>query len=122
MKSDSHALIACLVGKTPTWLAYKVNEQGTAVSISCEMEKFLEQMEVTFLLCLPSPDALGAAAQQVPIGSSSGESKKKADDLKEELEKICEARDGLRKALFTQDELEKLFEKFSAGPAALGSA
>eukprot|EP00435_Cladocopium_sp_Y103_P065614 s107_g27.t1 len=108
MQSDSHAFIASLTDMNLPWLARKANEQGTAVSITCDMDKFLDQMEVVFLLCLPSPGALSQVVYDVQIGPSSAESKQKADDLKEELQKICCARDGLCKALFSDEELKNL--------------
>lgn len=107
MTEDSHALIDSFTNMNLPWLDTAANEKGSHVNISCDsMNKFLNRMEVVFLCCLPND--LGQVVSDVQIGPSSPKSKEKADDLKEELQKICRARDGLRKALFSDEELEKL--------------
>eukprot|EP00438_Fugacium_kawagutii_P024182 Skav230783 [mRNA] locus=scaffold1473:239139:241498:- [translate_table: standard] len=104
--SDTFDFITELIAPTSQWVGYKVNEEGTAVSITCEIERFVDRMEVIFVRCLPSPHDLSQAALGVKVGASDPESLHKASALKEELQKICDARDGLSKALFTEEELK----------------
>ena len=115
IRSDSHSLIASLVDVKCSWLEFTVIEQGTAVEIACDEQAFLRRISVVFLCGLPSPSDLQKAAVEVRLGDSSAskEFSQKADDLKEEIQKICSARDGLSNALFTKEEL-KLFEAAEA--------
>lgn len=113
---DSYSLIASLVCvKGSPWLEFTVNEPGTAVKIGCDLKTFLQRISVVFLCGLPSPSDLQNAAVEVKLDDSraSKEFSQKADDLKEELQKICSARDGLSNALFTKEEL-KQFEAAEA--------
>ena len=106
---DSHSLIAFLVDVKCPWLEFTVNEPGTAVKIACDPKTFLERIKVVFICSLPSPVDLQNAAVEVKLADSSvsKEFSQKANDLKEELQKICSARDGLSNALFTKEELEQ---------------
>ena len=109
IRSDSHSLIASLVDVKCPWLEFTVIEQGTAVEIACDEQAFLRRISVVFLCGLPSPSDLQKAAVEVRLGDSSAskEFSQKADDLKEEIQKICSAPDGLRNALFAEEELEQ---------------
>ena len=90
-------------------MKFNVNAPGTAVKIACDPKTFLEHIPVLFLRGLPRW-RLQKAAEEVELSdnSASKEFSQKAADLKEELQKICSARDGLSNALsFTKEEREQ---------------
>ena len=110
IRQRSRSLIANLVDVRYPWLMkFNVNAPGTAVKIACDPKTFLEHIPVLFLCGLPRW-RLQKAAEEVELSDNSASKlfSQKADDLKEELQKICSARDGLSNALsFTKEELEQ---------------
>lgn len=106
VRKDLKTLISGLAAIDSPWL-HPSFQQGSLVKIVVDTGKFLDRVKTAFLRNLPSPDDLKAAANEVEIGVSSQESLEKAQELKDELEKICRARDGLRSALFNEEELHQ---------------
>ena len=105
VRNDLKTLISGLAAIDSPWLHPSFPQGGVKVAV--DAEKFLDRVKAAFLRNLPSPDELKAAAKEVEIGVSSADSLEKARELKDELEKICRARDGLRSALFNEEELRQ---------------
>ncbi|CAK9027345.1 Hypothetical protein (Fragment) [Durusdinium trenchii] len=110
-----------LMKKKAVWLASRFTDVDspwlhcTATSIACpdeRMKEFIERAEAMFLRLLPTPSQLKKLPDNLDVGVATEEFQKKADSLKDELKKIKLARDGIKRALFTEEEFGQFVSSF----------
>ena len=74
--------------------------------MSCDASGFADVAETMFAMTIPGASKLQALHQGATVGAECDEARAKARALKDELKQMCLARDGIKRALFTEEEFQ----------------
>mmetsp|Transcript_15492 Transcript_15492/g.54293 ORF Transcript_15492/g.54293 Transcript_15492/m.54293 type:complete len:188 (+) Transcript_15492:329-892(+) len=113
LRQDVEALAERLVEIDSPWLETKPHltksaegEASSKVDVSCNIQGFLDALVSQVLRKIPSPNKLGSLADGVTVGTEKQVVVRKCKELKEELKRIQDARDGICRAFsISMDEL-----------------